>query len=149
MSGETKQLNADEVTMDFGGRDINKGTADGEFLTIEFENANVEHVTGTSGELVVSGNAGHDTVIITVKVLQTSDANDVFEEARRAWHPGGTGRRFRSLFIRDRNGRALYRGPFFAVKAPPNPSYDRSAKANEWKLVGKIDAQIKGSSPVA
>lgn len=148
MAGETKQLNADEVTMDFGGEDINKGTADGEFLTIEFENALLEHVVGTSGELVVSKNEGHDVSIVTVKVLQTSDANDVFERARRAWLGGG-GPRFRSLFIRDRNGRALYRGPAFAVKAPPNPSFDRSAKANEWKLVGKLDAQIKGSPPVA
>lgn len=148
MSGDTKQLNADEVTADFGGKDVNKGTADGEFCTIEFENALVEHATGSSGELVVSMNMAHDTAIVTIKVWQTSDANDVFEDCRQAWITK-TGKRFRSLYIRDRNGRAVYRGTAFTVKAPPNPSFDRGVKVNEWKLVGKLTAVIKGSPPVA
>lgn len=147
MAGETKRYNANEITVDLGGRDLNRGTADGEFVAIEYQAPSVQHVTGTSGELVVSRDEGQDVALITIKLLQTSDANDVLEDLRLS-NRRGPGLTFKPLRIRDRNGRAIHEAPHCIVQAPPTISYDRTGTVREWKLLAQLKSELRGTPAV-
>lgn len=143
MSTKRKTYNADEVTVTFGG-DLIEGFADGSMITIERNNPLLVRVAGTTGEQAYSRHADRSATV-TIKLLQTSESNDVFADAAALNERGPGLPGFKPLFIRDRNGRALYEGEA-APEELPSSEFDRSATAREWKLTSPdLSQDVKGS----
>jgi len=128
-----KVYNADQVSLIVAGALIEAGFADGEFLRVEQDSDDWLDVVGTDGEVAVS-RSNDRRATITVILLQTSDGNDVLSAlsnlSRASNGLAGAG----PLFIRDRNGRTVYRASSCWVSKPPDASFDRTATAREWTL---------------
>jgi hypothetical protein len=141
----TKKYLPDEITVQVGG-DLIHGWAPGEFVVIEENAPRMEQVVGTDGEVAVSRILDR-TATITIKLLQTSDSNDIFEDmmAKNQNGPGLPG--VKNIMIRDRQGRSLHEAPQCFVLEAPSATYDKSATPREWKLgVPQLSNQIKGAS---
>ena len=128
-----KVYNADEVTLTIAGALIESGYADGEFLRVEQDSDDFVDVVGTDGEVAV-GRTNDRRATITVLLMQTSDGNDVLSAlsnlARSSPGLAGAG----PLYIRDRNGRTVYRSSSCWIAKPPDASFDRTATSREWKI---------------
>jgi hypothetical protein len=145
MATSTKKYLPDEITVQVGG-DLIKGYADGEFVTIEENAERIISAVGTDGEVSVS-RVLNRSATITIKLMQTSDSNDVFESMMAANQRGPGLPGTKNVMIRDRQGRSLHEAPTCLVSEAPAVSYDKSATPREWKLfVPELSNAIKGSN---
>lgn len=139
----TKAYNADEVTLAVGGKSIEAGFADGQFILIEPRNPKIQTAEGTDGEVTVSRDP-RKSAVITVSLMSTSDGNDVFQDMVDQMD-SGAGIALRSLTIKDGNGRSLHEGDCI-VQDPPPKGYDRVAGPVQWKLfVPNLRHQVRGN----
>lgn len=127
-----KTYNSDEVTVILAGIPIMGGYADGEFLRIEEEADAFLDVVGTDGE-VTRSKSRDGRATVTLILMQSADANDTLSALHTLDKntPGGAG--IGEMLVRDRGGRALYRGQCWIAKAP-SVSFGREAGPREWKL---------------
>jgi hypothetical protein len=147
MAFETKVYNPDEVTIAIGPVLVTGGFADGEFLRIEQESDDTEDVVGTDGEVAVS-RTNDRRATVTLMLLQTSASNDGLNALSTAVRnsPGMAGG-INPLYVRDRNGRALYTAKNCWVQRPPDVSYDRTATSREWVIKVANLVRVDGGSP--
>ncbi len=144
-----KLYSADEVSLTIGGRPIDSGFADGEFITIEESAPRVVTAVGTDGEVAVSRNNDRRATV-TVKLMSTSDGNDVLQDLADLNEEGPGLPGVSNLYIRDRNGRALHEGDHCWVEEMPAVSYDRGATTREWKLgVSRLRNTVRGNNNAA
>lgn len=139
-----KVYNPDEVVITFGD-DVLEGFADGEMILIEESSPRIIKIVGADGEVVISRHVDR-SASITVKLLQTSDGNDVLYNAAELNRRGPGLPGVKPLYVRDLNGRALHEATHAWVEEAPQAHYDRSATAREWKLgAANLDNQLLGS----
>lgn len=141
-----KIYSADEVTLQIGGKLIDAGFAEGEFISIEEAAPRVVKAVGTDGEVTI-GRHNDRSGTIKIKLMQTSDGNDVLADMAKQNEDGPGLPGVRSLYIRDRNGRAIHEADACWVEQAPTVSYDRGATVREWTLgVARLSNVIKGSA---
>lgn len=129
---EFHDYSPDEVDVLFAGIPIT-GWADGEFLTIEWTTDRFTSTAGTDGE-VTRNRSGDFRATATVRLMQTSDSNDLLSALanidRRARNGAGVG----AFLVRDNQGRSLYTAANAWIRRPPNVSFDREATVREWVI---------------
>jgi hypothetical protein len=118
------------------------GQGDGEFLTHEFVNDQMQSVAGSGGEVAVSPNLDN-RVNINVTTLQTADFNDVLSALFQKMKAG----LITSVpyEIRDLDGRSLHEGRCWIMKPPAAP-LDRTATGRTWNLQGDEDFTFYGGN---
>lgn len=122
----------DQVTVSFAGILV-QGYADGEFVRIEQESDDFSDVVGTDGE--VSRSKTNDRrATVTFVLMQTSESNDLLSAVSNLDRSLPNGLGVGALYIRDRQGSALYRAASAWISKPPNVSFDRTATSREWTI---------------
>jgi hypothetical protein len=146
MSAPPKVYRGDEVLCDFGGKRIS-GYGEDEFVSIADSTPRASKLVGTDGEVIVSQHADKSGEV-TVTLLITSDANDIFQDALDR-NQRGPGMEFKPLLVRDLNGRAKHSFPHCWVMEAPTVVYGRSGRAHAWKLgyASRVPGGIRGSAP--
>lgn len=128
----TKVYDADNVTVSVAGIPLH-GYADGEFLTLEMETDMFDDVVGSDGE-VSRSKTKDGRATATIKLMQTSDSNDLLSALAAADKLAQNGAGIGAFLVRDRSGRAIYTATECWVKKEPNVSFDRAAKEREWVI---------------
>ena len=127
-----KVYDADQVTINFAGVDIDSGFADGEFVRIE-EEEQFTAITGSDGE-VTRSKTNQNVATITVILGQASSGNAAFSLLhnidRRAAGGAGVG----PLLIRDRQGLSIFTSESAWITKMPDESFDREATPREWLM---------------
>lgn len=142
----SKIFNADEVTLSIGNRLIDAGFSDGEFISIEESSPRIVKAVGTDGEVTI-GRHNDRSATITIKLMSTSDGNDVLQDMADSNEDGPGLPGVKPLYIRDRNGRAIHEGEHCWVEEMPSATYDRVATVREWKLgVARLKNSVRGSA---
>lgn len=134
-----------EVLCDFGGKKIS-GYGDDETFSLAPKEAVASSLEGGDGEVVVSMMSS-EMGEVTITVLQTSDANDVFQDQLDA-QKRGPGIPYKRLTIRNLNGRAKHIFPHCWVQARPTVVYGKSARAHAWVIgyAAELPGGIRGSA---
>jgi hypothetical protein len=127
-----KVYDPDQISVIFAGVPA-EGFADGEMVTIEHTTPRFSSVVGTTGE-VVRSKSKDKRATITVKLMQTSNTNDLYSAIAVADDKAPNGAGIAPVMVRDRQGRALYAGKDAWIVGQPDASYDRTAKSREWKI---------------
>ena len=133
MAESVKIYDASEVTITFGGVEIESGFDDGEFCRIEQQEDGFITKVGTDGQVTRSKSNNRST-IVTLLLMQTSDGNDVLSAAHLLDLNNANGAGIAPLFIRDRTGRQIFTEPKAWVKKWTDVSFAREASAREWQL---------------
>lgn len=129
----TKVYDADQITIAFGGVAL-KGLAEDDVVTIEQDTDDFTDVVGIGGEVTRSKTLDRRATI-TIRLMQTSDSNDLLSAISNADVKAANGAGISAIMVRDRGtGRALFAGPESWIAKPPQVVYGRSAKVREWKL---------------
>lgn len=129
----TKVYDADQITISFGTATL-KGLSEDDFVTIEQDTDDFTDVVGVDGE-VTRSKTNDRRGTLTVRLMQTSDSNDLLSAINNADFRAANGAGISAVMVRDRGtGRALYAGPESWIAKPPQVVYGRSAKVREWKI---------------
>jgi hypothetical protein len=142
----TKVYDADQISIVFGTHLI-QGYADGEFVSIERDTDAFGDVVGTDGKDVTRFKNKDKRATITVKLMHTSDSNDILSAVAIADEDAPNGAGIAQVMVRDRaTGRAKYSGAEAWIVKQPDATYDRSPTPREWKIrVAKIAAFTGGN----
>jgi hypothetical protein len=129
----TKVYDADQITITFGGVALT-GLAEDDVVTIEQDTDDFTDVVGIGSEVTRSKSTDRRATL-TVRLMQTSDSNDLLSAISNADVKAANGAGISSVMVRDRGtGRALYAGAEAWIAKPPQVVYGRTAKVREWKL---------------
>lgn len=121
----------DQVECSLAGTMID-GWADGEFITVAFDSNDYEDVVGTGGDVGVA-KVVDNRVTVTVKLLQTSAANDRLSAMRQAGRESSNGSFAGAFSLRDSSGTSILQGTGW-IQKPPDQSFDRTVTSREWTL---------------
>lgn len=132
MAFDFKSYASDEVELVIGPYPITNGRADGDFVSVEYNNDFHTISVGTDGE-VTRSKVNDRSATITITLQQTSDANDLLTSvwADDLNSPGGNPVAF---LLRDSNGRSLFAAEKCWVQTAPSATYGRDAGTREWVL---------------
>jgi hypothetical protein len=131
--GALKIYDANEVSVVICNIPIESGFADGEFVTIEQESNDFEDVVGTDGE-VTRSKTNDQRATITVKLMQSSDANAALSALNNLDKATGNGAGVGVLLIRDKQGTSLYQASKCWIAKPPDVPFDKTGTAREWMI---------------
>jgi len=127
----TKIADPNQYTCSFGGVPA-YGYANGEFLTIAYDNPDFIDEVGTDGEVSVSPSTDRRATI-ELKLMQTSDYNDYLSGINQIQlRTRGVG--MISILIKDRNGRTLHQAAEAWISEKPQTSLDRGPKERVWRF---------------
>jgi hypothetical protein len=128
-----KTYDPQEVTISLSGI-IFKGFVEDEFVTVEHASESFEDVVGVDGEDVSRSKSGDRRATVTVKLMQTSDTNDLLSAllALDENTPGGAG--VGAFYMRDGLGRTVLEGPQAWLMGPPAIAFGKVAGPREWKV---------------
>lgn len=129
-AGDLKTYVGKEVTLDVGGHMV-EGRADDTFLQIAQASDDWTDYIGTDGEVSRAGTSD-DRATITVLLAQTSSSNDVLGALRVA--DKLTKKGVVAVFVRDRNGRAVYKADKAWIQKGPDVDFGREIKGRSWIL---------------
>lgn len=109
------------------------GYADGEFVTIKYDSNAFNDVVGTDGE--VSRSRSNDRrATVEVKLMQTSDSNDLLAALAVTDRTLSNGAGIGALMIRDQQGRAVYTASECWIMKEPDISVDRTPTERVWQI---------------
>lgn len=126
----TRIYDSNRVEVSFAGVPM-QGYADGEFLTITFEEDTFSKVTGTDGEASrsKSNNLG---CTMEVRLMSTSPTNLLLSAIHEADKNANGGAGVGAFFVADLNGTTEFlAGNAWIVKAP-DQNFDREATERVW-----------------
>ncbi len=139
-----KVYDADQMTVSIAGIPL-KGYADGEFLSIAYENNLFDDVVGTDGDTTRS-KTNDRRATITINLMQTSDSNDLLSALFNADSAAPNGAGIGALLIRDRQGRTVYSASEAWIMQMPPASFDRTATERAWEIrVGELVSFVGGN----
>lgn len=128
-----KVYDADQITISFGTV-VLKGLAEDDFLTLDQDTDDFTDVVGVGSEVTRSKTTDRRATL-TVRLMQTSDDNDLLSAINNADFRAANGAGISAVMVRDRGtGRALFAGPESWIAKAPQVVYGRSAKVREWKI---------------
>lgn len=128
-----KFYDSDQITIIIAGILINKGYADGEFLSVVNNSDAFTTVTGTDGEKTRS-KSNDNGAIVTLKLMQTAEANAALSVLHNLDKLTSGGAGVGPLLILDRSGTTLFEAESCWIVKRPDASFDRTAKEREWKI---------------
>jgi len=140
-----KVYDANEVTINFAGLDIDSGYADGEFCRIEQETEDFVDVVGTDGE-VTRAKTNDRRTTITILLMQSSDGNAKLSALNNLDRLAGNGAGVAPILVRDRQGTSLFAAAEAWIAKPPDVSYDREPTAREWTLRAASPERFDGGN---
>lgn len=119
-----------KIVITFGSLIIT-GYADGSFLTIDRANDSFGLVIGSSGEQGRS-RSNDRSAVATVKLLQTSLANDALSLILQADELNGSG--INPFMVKDLRGTTLILAKDAWIIKPPTQDFDRTVGSREWNI---------------
>ena len=129
---DAKFYDSNQVFASLGDRPIQKGRAEGEFVSTDYNADSTTETVGADGEVAVS-RTNNETATIKFKVMQTSDSHTLLcqlYEAQKASLNGA----FLSFELRDVTGLKLEHAEKCWFKKPPATAYGAVAGEREWTL---------------
>ena len=117
----------------FAGRHLNKGVADGTFLTVASMSPGFSSKSGVDGEPTRS-RLNDKRYTARVVLMQTSEANKILSDiyaasrARGAANSTGVG----SFFVQDRSGTTVLQSAKAYIADDPDITLEATATTREW-----------------
>jgi len=133
MGFDVKNYAADEVVIAFGAIPVNSGYADGDFVSIEYDEDAFSLQIGTDGEAARS-RTNNRAATITISLMQTSDANDLLSAQYNLDVNSAGGAGIVPLLITDTSGRSLFTAEKAWIQKLPDVTYSREAGPREWVI---------------
>ncbi len=127
-----KNHNGKNVSVTFAGLII-AGFGEDEFVSVVMESDAFEDVVGADGEVVRIFNADARATIMII-LMHTSDSNDQLSSLHNLDISTPNGAGVGAIFIRDNNGRAVFRAEKCWIAKQPDVSLGKKATMREWKL---------------
>lgn len=129
-----KTYDAQEVSASFQAIPIDKGVADGEFISIEPASDQFQQYTGTDGETTISktGNTYHE---VKVRLASSSETNQVLSAILNVDLQAPNGAGYGPLIIADLQGLDLFTCTQARIKGWPIRKFDRGVTENEWTFM--------------
>lgn len=145
MSSTLKVYASDEVQAYFGPIPLNKGTADGDFITIEQKADAFSLQIGTDGEGTRS-KTNDRSAKMTVRLMQSSDTNDLLSATHELDKntPGGPG--VLPFIVKDMSGRTLHIAETAWIVRAPNAVFGREAGPREWVFETNFLTRVDGGN---
>lgn len=128
----TKVLDPDQISVTFGGALIS-GFAPDSIVEIEQEANDFDDESGADGE-VVRWKTMDRRATIRIFLMSTSDSNDLLSAVSNADMKAPNGAGIAALYIRDRNGRAIYSAAECWIRKPPPANFKRGVQERVWEL---------------
>ncbi len=126
-----KLYDPNRVKLVAAGVPVAGGYQDGSFVEVKFMSADYESMAGTDGEVVRS--QFHDKRgTVTIKLMQSADANVALSVVRTLGQVAGNGADIGPLAIVDLNGNTLWSAPHSWIVKSPDADFDKTAKVREW-----------------
>lgn len=121
------------------------GFADGLFMTLAQTSETFTKYVGTDGKVMRSKTLDRSGTC-TVELMQTSAANDLLSALHILDRDAPNGAGVLPLWIRDRNGRALYTAAQAWIEKAPEVTFDRAGTTRTWVIgFAKIERVDGGS----
>lgn len=128
-----KEYDPKQIAIIFAGIPIT-GFADGEFVTVEYDNDAFSDMAGTDGE-VSRARSSDERATVTFKLAATSASNARLSALARIDRvtPGGAGVGFLSI-TNLLNRATAHEAEDAWIASMPSVSYDRTVGSREWKI---------------
>lgn len=122
--------NPAEVFVSYAGFTL-QGFADGEMITVDRNDDAFKLYIGSDGEGARS-KSNNKSAVITVRLMQTSDSNDIITALAKADEVANAGSG--PFMIKDGNGRTLLIAENCWVQKLPTVTFGKEVGEREWKL---------------
>ncbi len=119
-----------QVFITFGGFAL-QGIAKGSFVTVDRNEQAFTTYIGSDGEGARSKSC-NKSAVITIKLMQTSDSNDILNGFAKADELANAGSM--PFMVKDGNGRTLCIAENCWVQKSPTIDFGNEAGEREWKL---------------
>lgn len=130
MSKPLSTYNPAEVYVTFGGFAL-QGFADGSMITVARNEQAFNLYIGSDGEGARS-KSNNKSAVITIRLMQTSDSNDILTGFAKADEVANAGSL--PFMVKDNNGRTLLAAENCWVQKVPDVEFGKEAMEREWKL---------------
>jgi hypothetical protein len=128
-----KVYDANEVTLVVGGILVDRGFADGSFVTLSMVSDAFSDVIGTDGE-VTRSKTNDNRAEVKVKLMQSSEINDALSALHELDKLAGNGAGVGPFYLADRQGTSVYSAESCWISKAPDVDFDRQAGAREWTV---------------
>lgn len=142
----TKTYSADEVSLSVAGYTIDSGFADGEFVNIEMASDDFTDKVGADGE-VARAKTNDRRATIKIKLLQTSQGNDLLSALRTLDINAPNGAGVGAFLLRDRSGLLVAQADKCWISKPPAIGRGREIGECEWTLRASSMNLVVGGNP--
>jgi hypothetical protein len=119
-----------QVFVTYGGFTL-QGFADGSMITVERNENAFNLYIGSDGEGARS-KSNNKSAVITIRLMQTSDSNDVITAFAKSDEVTNSGSL--PFMVKDGNGRTLLIAENCWVQKLPSVEFGKEAMEREWKL---------------
>jgi len=109
------------------------GYADGSFITVKMKTPMFQSTVGTDGE-VSRARSNDRRADIELKLMQTSDSNDLFSALAAIEQNRQNGAGVGAFLLKDRNGRTELSAAECWLVQEPDIDLDRTPKERVWKF---------------
>lgn len=115
----------------FAGIPLNKGVADGTFLSISSVGPGFSSKAGVDGE--VTRTRSHDRrAVAKLTLMQTSEINDRLSAAYAADRDATNGQGVGVFFVQDRSGTTILEAAKAYISDDPDVTLEAEASTREW-----------------
>ena len=147
-STNTKTYSADEVSLSIAGYTIDSGFADGEFVSIEMASDDFSDKVGADGE-VARAKTNDRRATIKIKLLQTSQGNDLLSGLRTLDINGPNGAGVGAFLLRDRSGLMVAQAGKCWISKAPTVARGREIVEYEWTLrASSMNLVVAGNTAI-
>jgi len=115
------------------GIPVDKGYADGEFITVEREGDAVTDVAGTDGS-VTRAIVKDNRATVTIKLMQSADVNALLSALFLLDQNAPNGAGVGPFLLKDRGGTTVLAGDACWIAKTPDVKLDKTPTPREWKL---------------
>jgi hypothetical protein len=131
----------------FAGVRLNEGTADGQFVQVEFNAPAFTKKVGADGTVTRARSADRSGSL-TVTLMQTSAINDVLSGIHLADRSAPNGQGVGSLLIQDRAGTTVLRASKAWIADDPSVTLEMEATTREWVIDFADGYMFHGGNPL-
>jgi len=127
------------------GKDIITGFAEGDdAISVEFLQEDWQLTVGADGEST-RAKSNNQAARVTLKLMQTSDSNDLLNAYYQADKASNSG--LFPFLLKDNNGRELHVAEQMFIEKRPDPTHGQNVNEREWVLLtGLMVSNFGGNS---
>lgn len=129
---DPKFYDSSQVFVTLGGRPLQSGRAEGDFVTTAFEADAFTKVVGADGEVAVS-RSNDRSATIKLKFMQTSEGHKLLTQLYAAQLASSNGALL-DFELRDLTGSLLEHAAKCWIQKAPDSSYGATVGEREWTL---------------